>query len=121
VRSSLTCFWWEQAIWLLVNACLGKMRSGLLPERRVGRIGEGSAHPRPLQTDRQSNHASSGSYRTNHPPCYGRGCGVRLVVDSTLPVMGSTSSTAEAAPDSETQEGTIHLLGLQPYGRAWNR
>jgi hypothetical protein len=27
------------------------------------------------------------------------------------------SSTAEAAPDSETQEGTIHLLGLQPYGR----
>jgi hypothetical protein len=31
------------------------------------------------------------------------------------------SSTAEAEPGSETQEGTIHLLGLQPYGRAWNR
>jgi hypothetical protein len=29
----------------------------------------------------------------------------------------SMSSTVEAAPDSETQEGTIHLLGLQPYGR----
>jgi hypothetical protein len=26
-------------------------------------------------------------------------------------------STAEAAPDSEMQEGTIHLLGLQLYGR----
>jgi hypothetical protein len=33
------------------------------------------------------------------------------------PLAGSTSSTAGAAPDSETQEGTIHLLGLQPYGR----
>jgi hypothetical protein len=33
------------------------------------------------------------------------------------PLAGSMSSTAEAAPDSETQEGTIHLLGLQPYGR----
>jgi hypothetical protein len=32
------------------------------------------------------------------------------------PLAGSTSSTAGAAPDSETQEGTIHLLGLQPYG-----
>jgi hypothetical protein len=27
------------------------------------------------------------------------------------------SSTTGVAPDSETQEGTIHLLGLQPYGR----
>jgi hypothetical protein len=33
------------------------------------------------------------------------------------PLAGSTSSIAGAAPDSETQEGTIHLLGLQPYGR----
>jgi hypothetical protein len=33
------------------------------------------------------------------------------------PLAGSMSSTAEVAPDSETQEGTIHLLGLQPYGR----
>jgi hypothetical protein len=31
------------------------------------------------------------------------------------------SSTAEVVPYSETQEGTIHLLELQPYGRAWNR
>jgi hypothetical protein len=33
------------------------------------------------------------------------------------PLAGSTSSTAGAAPDSKTQEGTTHLLGLQPYGR----
>jgi hypothetical protein len=37
------------------------------------------------------------------------------------PLAGSMSSTAEAEPGSETQEGTIHLLGLQPYGRVWNR
>jgi hypothetical protein len=37
------------------------------------------------------------------------------------PLAGSMSSTAEAEPGSETQEGTIHLLGLQPYGRDWNR
>jgi hypothetical protein len=36
------------------------------------------------------------------------------------PLASSTSSTAGAVQDSETQEGTIHLLGLQPYGRAWN-
>jgi hypothetical protein len=37
------------------------------------------------------------------------------------PLAGNISSTAEADPDSETQEGTTHLLGLQPYDRAWNR
>jgi hypothetical protein len=37
------------------------------------------------------------------------------------PLAGRMSSTAEAEPSSKTQEGTIHLLGLQPYGRAWNR
>jgi hypothetical protein len=37
------------------------------------------------------------------------------------PLAGSTSSTAVAEPGSEMQEGTIHLLGLQPYARAWNR
>jgi hypothetical protein len=37
------------------------------------------------------------------------------------PLAGSMSSTSEAEPDSETQEGTIHLLGLQPYDRAGNR
>jgi hypothetical protein len=36
------------------------------------------------------------------------------------PLTGSMSSTAEAEPDSETPEGTIHLLGLQSYDRAWN-
>jgi hypothetical protein len=34
---------------------------------------------------------------------------------------GSMSCTVEAEPGSETQEGTIHLLSLQPYGRTWNR
>jgi hypothetical protein len=33
------------------------------------------------------------------------------------PLAGSMSSIAGAAPDSETQESAIHLLGLQPYGR----
>jgi hypothetical protein len=37
------------------------------------------------------------------------------------PLAGSMSSTAEAEQDSETQEGTVHLLWLQPYNRAWNR
>jgi hypothetical protein len=35
------CFWQERAIWLLVNAYLMEMRSGLSPERRVGRDGDG--------------------------------------------------------------------------------
>jgi hypothetical protein len=48
-----------------------------------------SARSRPLRTDRQSNHVSKDSYRTNRPPCYGRGCGVRLVVDTVPPVGGS--------------------------------
>jgi hypothetical protein len=34
------------------------------------------------------------------------------------PLTSSMRSTAEAEPGSETQEGTIHLLDLQPYGRA---
>jgi hypothetical protein len=37
------------------------------------------------------------------------------------PLAGSMSSTVEAEPGSDRQEGTIHLLGLQPYGRAGNR
>jgi hypothetical protein len=36
------------------------------------------------------------------------------------PLASSMSSTMEAEPDSETQEGSIHLLGLHPYDRAWN-
>jgi hypothetical protein len=36
-----------------VNAYLGKMRSGLLPERRVGRMEMGSACSRLLRTDCQ--------------------------------------------------------------------
>jgi hypothetical protein len=57
----------------------------------------GSARSRPLRTDRQTNHASLDSYRTNRPPCYGRGCGVRLVVDSVPPVSGSVWSCREWA------------------------
>jgi hypothetical protein len=37
------------------------------------------------------------------------------------PLAGSMSSAAEAEPDLEMHEGTIHLLGLQSYDRAWNR
>jgi hypothetical protein len=37
------------------------------------------------------------------------------------PLAGSMSSATGAMPDSETQEGNIHLLELQPYGRSWNR
>jgi hypothetical protein len=51
----LDVFWWERTFWLLVNTCLGKMRYGLLPERRVGRMEMGSVLSQPLRTDRQSN------------------------------------------------------------------
>jgi hypothetical protein len=37
----LDVFWRERAFWLLVNPCLRKMRSGLLPEWRVGWDGDG--------------------------------------------------------------------------------
>jgi hypothetical protein len=57
----------------------------------------GSACSRPLRTDCQSNHASLDSYRTKRSPCYGRGCRVRLVVDSTLPLGGSVWSWWETA------------------------
>jgi hypothetical protein len=53
VCSSLTCYWRERAIWLLVNAYLREMRSGLSPERCVGRMEMVSARSRPLRTDRQ--------------------------------------------------------------------
>jgi hypothetical protein len=60
----------------------------------------GSARSRSLRTDRQTNHASLDSYPTNHPPCYGRGCGVRLIVDSTPPVGGSVWSCRETTLSS---------------------
>jgi hypothetical protein len=37
----LDVFWRERAAWLPVNVCLGKMRSGLLPEGRVVWDGDG--------------------------------------------------------------------------------
>jgi hypothetical protein len=83
VRSSLTCFW------LLVNTCLGEMRSGLSPEQRVGRDGDGECSLSALKDRSSVDLASVDYYRTNRPPCIGRGCGVRLVVDSTLPIGGS--------------------------------
>jgi hypothetical protein len=39
--SLLDVFWRERAIWLFVNACLRKIRSGLLPKGRVGWDGDG--------------------------------------------------------------------------------
>jgi hypothetical protein len=48
----LDVFRQERAVRLLVNACLGQMRSGLLPEWRVGWLEMGSARSRPLRTDR---------------------------------------------------------------------
>jgi hypothetical protein len=60
----------------------------------------GSARSRPLRTDHQTNNAFLDPYRTNRPPCYGRGCGVRLVVDSTPPIGGSVWSFRETALSS---------------------
>jgi hypothetical protein len=71
-----------------VNACLRKMRSSLLPERRVGWDGDGECllsalkdrvdlPPDVVSTFVQTAHLVMG------------GCGVGLIVDSTLPVGGS--------------------------------
>jgi hypothetical protein len=89
VCSSLTCYWRERAVWLLVNAYLGEMRSGLSPEQRVERDGDGECSLSALKDRLSVDLASVDFYRTNRPPCIGRGCGVRLVVDSTLLVGGS--------------------------------
>jgi hypothetical protein len=82
----LDVFWRERANWLLVNACLGKMRSGLSPERRVVWDGVGVCSLSALEVRSSVDLASVDFYRTNRPPCIGRGCGVRLVVDSVPPV-----------------------------------
>jgi hypothetical protein len=85
----LDVFWRERADRLLVNACLGKMRPGLLPEQRVGRMELGECSLSALKDRSSVDLAPDDFYRTNCPPCIGRGCGVRLVVDSTPPVGGS--------------------------------
>jgi hypothetical protein len=85
----LEVFWRERADWILVNACLGKMRSGLSPERCVVWDGVGVCSLSALMDRSSVDLASDDIYRTNRPPCIGRGCGVRLVVDSTPPVGGS--------------------------------
>jgi hypothetical protein len=65
------------------------MRSGLLPEWRVGCDGDGECSLSALKDRSSVDLASVDFYRTNRLPCIGRGCGVRLVVDSTLLVGGS--------------------------------
>jgi hypothetical protein len=85
----LDVFWWERADRLLVNAYLGKMRSGLLTERRVRRMEIGECSLSALKDRSSVDLASVDFYRKNRPPCIGWGCGLRLVVDSTLPVGGS--------------------------------
>jgi hypothetical protein len=47
----LDVLWRERAAWLLVNAFLGKMRSGLSPEQRV--VWDGVGECSPLRTNRQ--------------------------------------------------------------------
>jgi hypothetical protein len=82
-------YWWTPAS----ERCdLAFYPSGVSDEMEMG-----SARSRPLRTDHQSNHASLDSCRTNRPSCYGLGCGVRIVVDSTLPVGGSVWSWWEMA------------------------
>jgi hypothetical protein len=82
----LDVFWRERAAWLPVNVWLDLASN---PRGVSYGMEMGSARSRPLRTDRQTNHASLDSYRTNRLPYYGRGCGVRLVVDSVPPVGGS--------------------------------
>jgi hypothetical protein len=84
----LDVFWWERAIWLLVNACVRKIDLASYPSGVSDGMEMGSAHSRPLRTE-STYHQMQYHLRTNCPPCYGRGCGVRLVMDSTLPVGGS--------------------------------
>jgi hypothetical protein len=43
------CYWWGRAIWLLVNAYLGEMRSGLSLEWRVGFDGDGECSLKTLK------------------------------------------------------------------------
>jgi hypothetical protein len=72
-----------------VNAYLGEMRSGLSPERRVERDGDGECSLSALKDRSSVDLASVDFYCTNRPPSIGQGCGVRLVVDSVPPVGGS--------------------------------
>jgi hypothetical protein len=71
--------WRERTDRLLVNAFLGKMRSGLLPERCVRRMEIRECSLSVLKVRSSVDLASVDLYRTNRPPCIGRGCRVRLV------------------------------------------
>jgi hypothetical protein len=71
----LDVFWRERADRLLVNACLGKMRSGLLPEWLVGRMELGECSLSALKDRSSVDLASDVFYRTNRPLCIGWGAG----------------------------------------------
>jgi hypothetical protein len=71
----LDVFWRERADRLLVNAYLGKMRSSLLPERRVGQMELRECLLSAIKDRSSIDLASDDFYRTNRPPCIGRGAG----------------------------------------------
>jgi hypothetical protein len=58
-----------------VNAYLGKMRSGLSPERRVGRDGDGECSLSALKDRSSVDVASVDFYRTNRCLVLGGGAG----------------------------------------------
>jgi hypothetical protein len=60
---------------LLMNTYLGKMRSGLSPERHVGRDEDGKCSLSALKDRSSVDLASVDFYRTNRLPCIGRGAG----------------------------------------------
>jgi hypothetical protein len=63
----LYVFWWERADRLLVNTCLWKMRSSLLPERRVRRMELGECSLSALK-DRASVDLASVDFLPYKPP-----------------------------------------------------
>jgi hypothetical protein len=69
---SLTCYWRERAIWLLVNAYLGVASC---PSGVSDVMGMGSVRSLPLRTDRQSNHISLDSYLQTARLVMGGGAG----------------------------------------------
>jgi hypothetical protein len=76
VCSSLTRYWRERAVWLLVNAYLREMQSVLSPKWRVGWDGDGECSLSALKDRSSVDLTSLDFYRTNRPPCIGRGAGL---------------------------------------------
>jgi hypothetical protein len=75
VCSSLIRYWRERAVWLLVNAYLREMRSGLSPERLVRRDGDGECSLLALKDRSSVDLASVDFYRTNRRLELGGGAG----------------------------------------------